>query len=90
MMSDRIRPVVRPSLLVAFAFTAGAIMFGIVAAGCTVVGNWVALVILGFIAVCHMSSAIYYWGRYLAIREKRVKREKLEMDSCLRRNDMIE
>ena len=90
MMSDRIRPVVRPSLLVAFVFTVGAIMFGVVAAGCAVVGNWVALVIFGFIAVCHMSSAIYYWGRYLASRRKRVRREKHETDSCLRRNDMIE
>ncbi len=65
------RTIVRPSLLVAIAFTGGGLVFGLpaIALACAIVfagkGNWLALVVFGLIGVCHASSAAFYWRRYL-------------------------
>ena len=76
------RTIVRPSLLVAIAFTGGTILFGLpaVALACAIVlagkGNWVALAIFGLIAACHASTAAFYWRRYLLSKRRQKQREE--------------
>jgi membrane protein implicated in regulation of membrane protease activity len=70
------RTIVRPSVVLAIVFTAGAILFGVPAIVVMAMGNWVAFVIFGLIAVCHVSTAIYYWRRYLLGRRRQKQREE--------------
>ncbi|MHC4418175.1 MAG: hypothetical protein ACYSU6_06265 [Planctomycetota bacterium] len=76
------RTIVRPSPLVAIAFTGGALVFGLpaIALACTIAfvgkGSWSALAVFGLIGACHASSAVFYWRRYLSGRGRQKKREE--------------
>ena len=76
------RTIVRPSLLVAIAFTGGALVFGLpaIALACAIAlagkGNWLALAVFGLIAACHTGSAVFYWRQYLLGRRRQSQREE--------------
>ena len=76
------RTTVRRSLIVAIAFTGGALLFGLpaVALACAIAfagkGSWLARAVFGLIGMCHASSAVFYWRRYLSGRRRQNKREE--------------
>jgi len=76
------RTSVRPSLLVAIAFTGGALLFGLpaIALACAIAfagkGSWLALAVFGLIGVCHASSAVFYWRRYVLGWRRQSQRKK--------------
>ncbi|MHC4075218.1 MAG: hypothetical protein ACYSRR_05255 [Planctomycetota bacterium] len=73
------RPAIRPSFLVAIAFSLGTIMFGTVAVMAAVAGNWITSLIVGLIAVFHCTSAWFYGRRYL-LGKRRIKKLAKEVD----------
>ena len=76
------RTVIRPSLLVAIAFTGGALLFGLpaIALACTIVfagkRSWLALAVFSLFGVCHASGAVFYWHRYLLGRRRKELRQE--------------
>ena len=67
------RPIIKPSLMVAIAFSLGTIMFGTVAIMVAVADNWIAFLIVGLVAVFNCTSARFYWRRYLLGKKRRKK-----------------
>ena len=79
------RTVIRPSFLVAIAFTGGALLFGLpaIALACAIVftgkGSWLALAVFSLIGACHASIAVFYWRRYLlGRRRKKLRKESVK------------
>jgi hypothetical protein len=77
-----------PYFGVALASSGGALLFGICAIAWTVKGNWIGLVIMGLIALCHLASAQHYWRRYFTGKKRRDERKKQKQDSRLHGNDI--